>query len=102
LPVSATGPASEILLPRSILHRLPHPVRDHGRIIIERERQSPLEPVRPGDEQLHPSPERIGRDPRLVRAGGVPAACNDRRLDALAAMTGDALDLKDGERQFSF
>jgi hypothetical protein len=76
---------------------MPHPLRDHGRIIIERERHSPLEPVRSGDEHLHAAPERVHGDPRLVGAGGVPAACNYRRLDPLAAMAGNAADLKHGD-----
>jgi len=50
-------------------------------IIIERERQRTLEPVRPCNEHLHAAPERICRNPRLVRTGGVPAACNYCRID---------------------
>jgi hypothetical protein len=46
----------------------------------------------------HATPERVHSYPRFVRTGGSPAARNYRRLDPLAAMAGNALDLKHGER----
>ena len=71
-------------------HCFSHPLRDDNRIIIEREGHRPLEPVRPRDENLHTALEHVGRDPGLVRAEGVLTASDHRRLDALAAMAGDA------------
>jgi hypothetical protein len=70
-------------------------------IIVERERDRPLEPVRAGDEDLAATPERIRRDPRFVRSVGLPAACYHRRFNALAPVTGDAPRLEYRDRHES-
>jgi hypothetical protein len=45
-----------------------------------------------------PAPERIGGDPRLVRADDMLSARDHRRLDSLAPVAGDAFGLEDGQR----
>jgi hypothetical protein len=54
--------------------------------------------ARPRNEDPVSAIERVGGDPCFVRAARVPATSDDGRLDALAAGTGDALDVEDRER----
>jgi hypothetical protein len=67
------------------LHRLPHVLRDHGRIVVNRERDGALKSMRPRDEDSKPAIERIGGNPRFVRSRRVSAACDHGCLNALAA-----------------
>jgi hypothetical protein len=60
------------------------------------ERHRSLETERARDDYPEPAPERISHDPRFVWPGGVPAASDDRRFDALAAVSRDAFDVEDG------
>jgi hypothetical protein len=46
----------------------------------------------------YPAAERIGRYPGFIRSTGLLAARNHGRLDALAAVAGNALDVEHGER----
>src|ERR1039458_6749609 len=80
------------------LHRLPHALRNHGRIVVDRERHSTLESLRPGDEHAEPATERIGRDPPFVWATPRLPASNDRSLDGLAAVARDTFDREHRER----
>src|ERR1017187_8333189 len=80
------------------LNRLPHPVRDHGRIFVDRERHGALESMRPRDEDAEPALERVGGYPRFMWTRRVPAAGHHGRLDALTASAGKALDVEDRER----
>ena len=75
-----------------LFQRLPHPLRDHGRIVVDRERHSALESMRSCDEDAEPTIERVGGYPRFVRTRGVPAAGDHSRLNALAADSGYAFD----------
>ena len=59
--------------------------------VIDRERHHALERPRPGDEHFNAARRQVGRDPRLVRAGGLLSACDHGRLDTLAAMAGGCL-----------
>ena len=51
-----------------------------------------------GVEATEAAPERISRGPRLVRAGRVLAARDNRRLSALAPVAGDAPRMKNGQK----
>src|ERR1035438_4814480 len=79
-----------------LLHRLPHSLRDHGRIVVDRERHGTLESMRPRDEDAETAIERISGYPRFMRAHGVPAA-SDHGLNALPAGAGNTLDVEDRE-----
>jgi hypothetical protein len=83
---------------RSTFQRLPYALGNHRRIFIEGKRHRPLQTMWLRDENLHAAPERIGGDERLMRAPDVLPASDDRRLDALAAMRGDALHVEVGDR----
>ena len=64
-----------------------HVLCDHGGIVVHLEHYGALESVRPGNQYLVPAPERVGHDPRFVRAGAALLSRRDGRLDALSAMT---------------
>src|ERR1035437_5222609 len=81
-----------------LLQRLPHALRDDGRIVVDGERHGTLEPMRPGDEAPVPAIERLGGDPCFVRAARVPATSDDGCLDALATGTGYTFDVENRER----
>ena len=82
----------------SILQRLAHAIRDHDWIVVFLESHGALEAVGVGNQHLESALERVGRDPRFVRAGDALPARDDGRLDALAAMAGNAVDVENRER----
>ena len=81
-----------------LFQRLPHPLRDHGRIVADRERHSALESMRSCDEDAEPTIERVGGYPRFMRTRRVPAAGDHGRLNAFTAGAGNPLDVEDRER----
>src|SRR5450756_1372451 len=83
-----------------LLHRLPHPLRDHGRIVVNREGHGALESMRPRDENAEAAIERIGGYPRFMRTRRVPATSDHARLNALTAGAGNALDVEDRDRHY--
>src|ERR1035441_10041453 len=85
-------------VPSLPLHRLPHALRDHGWIVVDRERHGALESVRPRNEHAETAVEWVTVHPRFIRTCGAPAAGDHRRLDALTAVTGDTVDREHRER----
>jgi hypothetical protein len=57
-----------------------------------------LKSIRTHDEYAEPAIERVGGDPRLVRATRAPASRNHGGLDARPAVARDAFDVEDRER----
>ena len=53
--------------------------------------------MRARNEEAESAIERVGGDPRFMGATRVPAARDHGGLDALAAVTGNALDVEDRE-----
>ena len=43
------------------LHRIPHPLRDYGWIVVDRERHTALESMRTRDEDAEATVERLNR-----------------------------------------
>ena len=80
------------------IHRLPHHLRDHGGIIVNCEGHGTLKSVWPGDKDAETAIEWVGGDPRFMRTTRMPAASDNCRLDALAAVTGNTFDGEDRER----
>ena len=58
--------------------------------------------MRTRDEHAEPAIERIGGDPRFMRACGVSAARDHGRLDPLAAVTGDTSEREQRERHTGY
>jgi hypothetical protein len=80
-----------------LLHRLPYPLRDHGRMIIERARPVRSNPFGPVMSTLNP-PRNGSAVIHASWGPGVLPARDDRRLNALAPGAGNALDVEDGQR----
>jgi hypothetical protein len=80
-----------------LFHRLAHPLRDRGWIIVHRKRHAALESLRACDQYAEAALEWVGGDPRLMRARRVPAASDHGRFNALAAGAGDDLDVEEGD-----
>jgi hypothetical protein len=57
-----------------------------------------LESVRSRDEHAESTIERVGGDPCFMWSTRVPATSDNRRLDSLAAITGNTFDVEDRDR----
>src|ERR1017187_6555640 len=85
-------------VPPLLLQRRPHPLRDHGRIVVDRKRRRALKSMRSRYEDAKPALERVSGNPRFVRPHGGPAASDHGRLNALTAGARHALDVEYRER----
>jgi len=81
-----------------LLHRLSYAFRDHRRVVVESKHHDALESLWACDEDAEATLERVGGNPRFVRAAGIPAARDDGRFNALPTITGNAFDVEDRER----
>src|ERR1039458_7031557 len=80
------------------LHRLPHPLRDHGRILGEVERHGPVEPLRPGDHHPYAAAEGICGNPGFVGLRQVAAGGHHRPIDPRAPGGWDSFAVEYGQR----
>ena len=71
-------------------------------IVIERKHHRALESLRTRDQNAEAALERIGIDPRFMRAAGLPPARDDGGLDAFTTIAGNAFDVEDGYRHRPF
>jgi hypothetical protein len=81
-------------VPPLLLHRLPDPLCDNSRIVVDGERRGALKSMRSRYEDAKPALERVSGNPRFVRASRVPAASDHGRLNALTAGARNALDVE--------
>lgn len=72
--------------------------RDHGCIVVHRKGHGAFKSMRPHDEDAESAIERVGGDPRFVRAARVFATRNHGSFDGLAVVCGDTSDREDRER----
>src|SRR5258708_29101756 len=91
-------------LPSDVLpvQRLPNALRDFGRIVVDSEDHGPLESLWARDEDTEATLERIGGDPRFMRAARMPTTRDHGRLNPLTTITRDAFDAEDRERHTAY
>jgi hypothetical protein len=79
--------------PRPVRLSFRNALRDYGPTVVDCGHHRSLEALRARDEDAETVMERIGGDPRFVRRADVLAASDHGRLDAFAAMVGNAFIL---------
>src|ERR1017187_3410977 len=80
-------------VPPLLRQRRPHPLRDQGRIVVDRKRRRAFKSMRSSYEDA-----KVSGNPRFVRPHGGPAASDHGRLNALTAGARHALDVEYRER----
>ena len=73
-------------VPPLLLQRRPHPLRDQGRIVVDRKRRRAFKSMRSSYEDA-----KVSGNPRFVRPHGGPAASDHGRLNASRRVPGTPL-----------